>query len=110
MDLEQIQKVINDFYFNIFDQKEFNEILEEVTFHKINEEKKQFYIKDSALKYLDMNYYYSPMIRSKAEIYISDFKKDVMMGRWGADTNRSDGVMFPISIYVSELELRPKKM
>ena len=77
MDLEQIQKVINDFYFNIFDQKEFNEILEEVTFHKINEEKKQFYIKDSALKYLDMNYYYSPMIRSKAEIYISDFKKDV---------------------------------
>ena len=76
MDLEQIQKALDKFYFNIFDTKEFNEILDEVTMNKTNGEKKQFFIRDSVLtKYLDMNYYNSPMIRSKAEIYINEFKK-----------------------------------
>ena len=77
MDLEQIKKAIYPFYFNIFDMKEFNEILNDITLHKINGEKKQFFIKDSELKFLDMNYYFSPMVKSKAEIYINDFKKDV---------------------------------
>ena len=76
MDLDQIQKTIDKFYSHIFSQKEFMEILEEISSNKINEDKKQFFIKDSAFKFLDMNYYYSPMIKSKAEIYISDFKKD----------------------------------
>ena len=76
MDLDQIQKTIDKFYSHIFSQKDFMEILEEIASNKINEDKKQFFIKDSAFKFLDMNYYYSPMIKSKAEIYISDFKKD----------------------------------
>ena len=77
MDLEQIHKTINKFYLSIFDDKEFSQILDEVTFNKTNGEKKQFFIKDSMFKYLDMNYYFSPMIRSKAELYINDFKKDM---------------------------------
>ena len=76
MDLEQIYKILPKFYFNIFDDKEFSQILDEVAFNKINGEKKQFFIKDSMFKYLDMNYYLSPMTRSKAELYINDFKKD----------------------------------
>ena len=77
MDLEHIKKVIYDFYFNIFDEKEFDEILNEVAAYKINGEKKEFYIKDSVLKFLDINYYYSNKEKSKAQIYLSDFKKDV---------------------------------
>ncbi len=77
MDLEHIKKVIYDFYFNIFDEKEFDEILNEVAAYKINGEKKEFYIKDSVLKFLDINYYYSNKEKSKSQIYLSDFKKDV---------------------------------
>ena len=76
MDLEQIQQTTPKFYSNIFSPEEFNEILEEITSYKMNEEKKQFFLKESAFKYLDMNYYSSPMVKSKAEIYITDFKKD----------------------------------
>ena len=76
MDLDQIQKTIDKFYSQIFSQKDFFEILDEIALHKVDQDKKQFFIKDSAFKFLDMNYYYSPMIKSKAEIYISDFKKD----------------------------------
>ena len=77
MDLDKIKKSVEDFYLDFFGEKEYEEILEDVAAYKINGEKKQFYIKDSHLKYLDFNYYYSPMKKSKAELYISDFKKDV---------------------------------
>ena len=58
MDLDQIQKTIDKFYSHIFSQKDFMEILDEIASNKINEDKKQFFIKDSAFKFLDMNYYY----------------------------------------------------
>ena len=77
MDLEQMRKTINKFFFSVFDDKGFSQILNEVAFNKINGEKKQYFIKDSMFKYLDMNYYFSPMARSKAELYINDFKKDI---------------------------------
>ena len=77
IDLEGIKKSLDDFFFILFEEKELNYILEELTVSKINGEKKEFYLKDSSLNYLDMNYYYSPMIKSKAELYISEFKKDV---------------------------------
>ena len=76
IDLEGIKKVIDNFYFLLFEKQEFNNILNELTICKMNGEKKQYYIKDSCFKYLDMNYYYSPMTKSKAELYISNFKKD----------------------------------
>ena len=76
MDLKGIKDGIDKFYFKLLKEEEFNEILDELTISKMNGEKKEFYLKDSSLKYLDMNYYYSPMTKSKAEIYISDFKKD----------------------------------
>jgi len=77
LDLKSIEKGIDSFYFTLFEQQEFNNILDELTINKMNGEKKEFYIKDEYLKYLDMNYYYSPMTKSKAELYIIDFKKDI---------------------------------
>ena len=77
MDLKGIKNGIDSFYFKLFEEKDFNSILDELTISKMNGEKKEFYIKDSCLNYLDMNYYYSPMTRAKAELYITDFKKDV---------------------------------
>ena len=77
LDLKGIKDGIDEFFFKIFKEQEFNTILEELTIKKMNGEKKEFYLKDSSLKFLDMNYYYSPMNRSKAELYIIDFKKDV---------------------------------
>ena len=76
MDLKGIKEGIDKFFFVIFKEEEFNNILDELTISKMNGEKKEFYLKDSSLKYLDMNYYYSPMTKTKAELYISDFKKD----------------------------------
>ena len=61
---------IDTFFFTLFDQKEFLAILEELTISKMNGEKKEFYLKDSCLKYLDMNYYFSPQTQSQAELYI----------------------------------------
>ena len=77
VDLKSIEKGIDSFFFTLFERQEFNNILDELTINKMNGEKKEFYLKDSCLKYLDMNYYYSPITKSKAELYIIDFKKDV---------------------------------
>ena len=76
LDIKDIKKGINDFFFCIFTEQEFYTILDELTVNKMNGEKKEYYLKDSSLKYLDMNYYSSPLVESKAEKYIIDFKKD----------------------------------
>ena len=41
-------------------------------------ETKIFYLKDSSLNFLDMNYYISPYDKSRAQRYILEFKKDVV--------------------------------
>ena len=76
LDIKDIKKGINEFFFVIFKEQEFFNILDELTVNKMNGEKKEYYLKDSSLKYLDMNYYSSPLVESKAEKYITDFKKD----------------------------------
>ena len=77
IDLENLKNDLDDFFFTLFENKEFNFILNELTLNKMNGEKKEFYLKDSSFKYLDMNYYLSPITKSKAELYIIDFKKDI---------------------------------
>ena len=76
VDIKDIKKEVNEFFFVIFKEQEFLNILDELTVNKMNGEKKEYYLKDSSLKYLDMNYYISPLVESKAEKYITDFKKD----------------------------------
>ena len=77
-DLKGIKNLIDDFYFEIFTQKQFDEILNDLTVNTIDNKNKKIYsLKDSSLKYLDINYYFSPVEISKAEIYINDFKKDI---------------------------------
>ena len=78
IDLEKIKKYINDYLLTLFGEKKFNEILNELTLNKINKGKKLFYLKDTNLKYLDMNYYSSPKEKSSAQKYILDFKKDII--------------------------------
>ena len=78
MDLKGIKEGLDKFFFVIFKEEEFNSILDELTVSKMNGEKKEFYLKDSSLKYLDMNYYFSPMTKAKAELYIIDFKKELI--------------------------------
>ena len=78
LDLKEIKNLVDDYYFEIFTQKQFDEILNELTINKIDNKNKKIYsLKDSSLKYLDINYYFSPVEISKAELYINDFKKDV---------------------------------
>ena len=78
LDLKEIKNLIDDFYFEIFPQKQFDEILNDLTVNKIDNKNKKIYsLKDSSLKYLDINYYFSPVEISKAELYINDFKKDI---------------------------------
>ena len=74
--LNQIKKNIDDYLFNIFDEKEIKVIVEELTSSQINGNNQLFYLKDSSFKYLDMSYYYSYKDRSDAQKYIFDFKKD----------------------------------
>ena len=77
IDLEVLKDSVDEIFHTFFGEKEFNSMLDELTISKIYGEKKEFYLKESSLKYLDMNYYYSPTNKSKAELYISDFKKDI---------------------------------
>ena len=77
-DLTKIKEKIDNYLLLLFEEKEFNKILEELTYNKINGETKMFYLKDSILKYLDMNYYCSPIAKSNAQKYILDFKKDLI--------------------------------
>ena len=77
-DIEKIKKHIDDYLITLFGEKKFNEILDELTFNKTDKGKKMFYLKDSNLKYLDMNYYIYPKDKSNAQKYILDFKKDII--------------------------------
>ena len=78
LELKELKQSIDEYYFKIFTQKQFDEILDSLTVNTIDKNKKRvFSLKDSSLKFLDMNYFLSPSTKSKAELYINDFKKDV---------------------------------
>ena len=78
-DLKKISKNFDNYLEVLFEEEnKFNEILDELTYNKMNGETKMFYIKDSYLKYLDINYYFSFKDKSNAQRYILDFKKDII--------------------------------
>ena len=78
IDLEIIQKYVNEYLLTLFGEKKFKEKLDELSLNKTNKEKKLFYLKDSNLKYIDINYYICPEEKSNAQKYIMDFKKDII--------------------------------
>ena len=78
IDLIELKKGIDDYLFIFFDENNFNKIIDELTLNKKNGETKLFFLKDSCLKYLDMNYYISPKDKSNAHRYILEFKKDIV--------------------------------
>ena len=69
---------ITRFFENILGKKKCDEILNDLS--DIKKEKDQIFpnytLKDSGLVYFDLNYYYSPVTRSTAQKYITEFKKD----------------------------------
>jgi hypothetical protein len=60
------------------DNNVYDEILDELTYNKIYNETKLFYLKDEHLKSFDLNYLIHPQDKSDVEKYILDFKKDVI--------------------------------
>ena len=78
IDLRKLKKNIEKYLLILFEENDVNKIIDELTFNKMNGETKMFYLKDSCLKYLDMNYYITPKDKSKAQRYILDFKKDII--------------------------------
>ena len=76
IDIKSIKNYVNDYYFKIFNEKEFCEILNELADNKIDNKKIIYNLKDINLKYLDIDYFFSPITKSKAELYLNDFKKD----------------------------------
>jgi hypothetical protein len=76
LELPRLKSLIDEYYFILFNEKEFNEILDEITIIKKSNRKNIICLRESSFRYLDMNFFFSPLIKSKAEIYISDFKKD----------------------------------
>ena len=74
--INEIKENIDNYLFYIFDEKEFNNMIDELTLNKKIGNSKLFYLKDINLKYLDISYYYSFRDKSNAQRYIFDFKKD----------------------------------
>jgi hypothetical protein len=76
-DVQKLKKNIDNYLQIVFEENnKFNELLDELTFSKMNGETKMIYLKDSYLNNLDINYYISYKDKSKAERYILEFKKD----------------------------------
>jgi hypothetical protein len=78
LELKELKRLIDEYYFKIFTKKQFDEILNDLTVNTIDKNKKRvFSLKDTSFQFLDMDYYLSPSVKSKAELYINDFKKDI---------------------------------
>jgi hypothetical protein len=76
-DVQKLKKNIDNYLQIVFEENnKFNELLDELTFSKMNGETKMIYLKDSYLNNLDINYYISYKDKSNAERYILEFKKD----------------------------------
>ena len=77
--IQNVTKNIDEYLQKVFkEENEFNNILDELTYNKMNGEVKLVYLRDSYLKQLDLNYYVSNKNKLNAQNYILDFKKDVV--------------------------------
>ena len=76
---QKLEKNLDNYLLTLFeDNNVYDEILDELTYNKIYNETKLFYLKDEHLKSFDLNYLIHPQDKSDAEKYILDFKKDVI--------------------------------
>ena len=79
IDLKTISNDLDKYLKVLFEENnEFNQVLDELTYNKMNGETKMFYLKDSYLKNIDINYIFSFKDKSSAQRYILDFKKDII--------------------------------
>ena len=79
INIKQLEKNLDSYLLTIFEENNtYDEILDKLTYNKIFNETKLFYLKDEHLKLFDLNYIINPKDKSNAEKYILDFKKDVI--------------------------------
>ena len=78
IDLKNMKTNIGESFMLFFKEKELNEILDEVTISKMENGVKKFSLKDSSIKYLDLNDYISPYPKTTAVRFILDFKKNII--------------------------------
>ena len=74
--INQIMDNVDKYLFDIFEEKEINSILEDLTLNKKIGDNQMFFLKDSSFKFFDISFYYSYKDSSDAQKYIYDFKKD----------------------------------
>ena len=79
INIKQLEKNLDSYLLTIFEENNmYDKIIDELTYNKIYNETKLFYLKDEHLKSFDLNYLINPKDKSNAEKYILDFKKDVI--------------------------------
>ena len=79
INIKQLEKNLDSYLLTIFEENNtYDEILDKLTYNKMFNETKLFYLKDEHLKLFDLNYIINPKDKSNAEKYILDFKKDVI--------------------------------
>jgi len=80
IDAKELEKKINYYFLYLFkkNNKIYNETLNKLTNNKINGETIMYYLKDEYLKYFDCDYFLLPKVKSAAQKYILDFKKNVV--------------------------------
>ena len=79
IDAKNLEKNIDEYLLNLFKKNNvYNEMVNELTFNKLNGETIMFYLKDENFKFLDCNYFLLPKVKSAAQKYILDFKKDIV--------------------------------
>ena len=78
INLRKLKKDLENYLQLLFEESEFDKVIEELTLNKMDGETKIFFLKDNYLNNLDMNYYINPKDKSKAQRYIMEFKKDIV--------------------------------
>ena len=80
IDAKELEKKINYYFLYLFKKNNniYNETLNKLTNNKLNGETIMYYLKDEYLKYFDCDYFLLPKIKSAAQKYILDFKKDIV--------------------------------
>ena len=80
IEAKNLEKKVNNYLLYLFKKNNniYNEILNKLTYNKINGESIMFYLKDEYLNFFDCNYFLLPKEKSAAQKYILDFKKDII--------------------------------
>ena len=79
IEMKSISQNIDNYLQTLFEENnKFNELLDELTYNKMNGDRKLLFLKDTYFKNFDINYYISLADKSSAQRYLLEFKKDAI--------------------------------